>query len=58
MLSLDETGHVEITTPLCRWCEKPLNGSSKDGMHQNCFEELLEAMDQTDDDRPTLQAQR
>ena len=39
MVQIDETGHVEILVPLCRWCEEPLDGQSKDGFHVVCFEE-------------------
>jgi hypothetical protein len=43
MPMIDETGHVEIIAPLCLWCEQPLNGFSKDGMHQKCHEECSAA---------------
>ena len=39
MPTLDETGHVEVATPLCYWCDKPLDSTSQHGLHQECIEE-------------------
>jgi len=42
MVQLDETGHVEVVTPLCHWCEEPLDGAGENGMHGPCANEYRE----------------
>lgn len=40
MITQDETGHVEITVPLCHWCGEQLSGECENGLHKACAEEL------------------
>lgn len=50
MITQDETGHVEITVPLCHWCGEQLSGECENGLHKACAEEL-NANDQPWQDR-------
>jgi hypothetical protein len=41
MVQVDEAGHAEILIPVCPWCDKPLDGPNKNGMHEACYEEYV-----------------
>jgi hypothetical protein len=45
MVKIDETGHVEITEPLCHWCDGSLDGESVNGMHETCAAEMQHGLD-------------
>lgn len=49
MTTLDETGHAEVATPLCHWCDKPLDSTSSNGLHQGCIEEYNAEVEQAYD---------
>lgn len=48
---LDETLHVENVTPVCPWCDEPLDGPLDGPFHQRCAVELTEELEGCNDCR-------
>ena len=53
----DETGHVEILTPICPWCEQPMTGPTDGGLCVGCAAELEEALNLDHDSRYIIRVQ-
>jgi hypothetical protein len=45
MIQLDENKRADFSTPVCRWCGQQITGSSVDGLHIQCNDELHEELD-------------
>lgn len=46
--SFDTQVQVEETIPFCPFCEKPLTGESRNGLHIECDEAFAEELDEAE----------